>query len=425
MPQSRSARPLSLNRGSTGIAAGTCSRVAAAWAATAVLCLVSSQAADAITRRAQGDAHPGLAWSATTPDVPLALTGQMAGWAPDGKITGEAAEQTRHAIANLQVLLRANGSGLNRVVKLNVCVADDIHHAAVVQAIGAAFANHPVPVSFVRSRLTNAAALVTLDAVAQVDVDPRAVRVANLSTFPAAPCGGHLGFLPAGRRVFLSGYASRVKDFRAGLREVLESQRKTLAHHGLAPADVAHVKTWLAPLDRVADIKEALAEFFGPLPVPPMVIVEWSTANGNEIEFVVAGEKADPKRFVGPLAFGTRPGAEAPTRFSHIAFVEAGQPLIFTAGLYGRPGEPARQQLQDIYAQLGRILFDAGSGFRHLAKATYQNADSEAQRILGEIRDVFYDPARPPAASGVLVHGVGNPGRIATLDMIAVPISKR
>jgi enamine deaminase RidA (YjgF/YER057c/UK114 family) len=187
---------------------------------------------------------------------------------------------------------------------------------------------------------------------------------------------------------------------------------------------VVQVKAWLAPLDAVAELKTALADFFGETPIPPVVLIEWTATGANEIEFVVGGAKAHAARFTGPLAFGTRPGAEAPTRFSHVAFVEAGQPLIFTAGLYGRARDSVRQQLQDIYAQLGRILFDAGTGFRFLAKATYHNTDNEGRKLLGEIRDVYYDPARPPAASGVVVHGVGLPGCTATLDMIAVPLPK-
>jgi enamine deaminase RidA (YjgF/YER057c/UK114 family) len=171
-------------------------------------------------------------------------------------------------------------------------------------------------------------------------------------------------------------------------------------------------------------LKAALADFFGDLPLPPVILIEWTAPNANEVEFVVCGARAPAARFAGPLAFGTRPGAEAPTRFSHIAFVEAGQPLIFTAGFFGGEGDSARQQWQDIYAQLGRALFDAGSGFRYLAKATYQFTDVAARDALGAIRDVYYDPARPPAASGVIVRGVGRPDCTATLVIIAVPLPK-
>lgn len=381
--------------------------------------------ANDIVRQPQGDSHRGYAWTVTTPDVPLAFTTQLVGSDESGRMAGDAAAQTRQAIANLRTLLRAQGSGLNRVVKLNAYVTDDHHHTAAAGAIGAAFADFPVPVSFVRTRLAAANALVAIDAVAQAAPAARVVSAANVPGVPPAACGAHVAVLPAGRRVFLSGYASRSKaGLRQSLRDAFESQRTTLAHHGMSPADVVQVKAWLAPLDDRSGLEEELAAFFGDRPVPPVVMIEWPAGGTTEIEFILSGAMAKPERFAGPLAFDTRPGAKASTRFSHVAFVEAGQPLIFITGLYGRAGEPVRAQLQDIFAQLGRILFDAGSGFRYLAKATYHNVDGEGRRALGEIRDVYFDPARPPAASGVVVHGVGKPGCTATLDMIAVPLPK-
>ncbi len=40
-----------------------------------------------------------------------------------------------------------------------------------------------------------------------------------------------------------------------------------------------------------------------------------------------------------------------------------------------------------------------------------------------ESRLWLYDQERPPAASKVMVHGVGQSGRTLTMDMIAVPRS--
>lgn len=393
--------------------------------AVSALSAFSAHAAGAIDRRASGTSQPGFAWAATTPDVPLIHTAQITGSTSAQKIEGDSAAQTRRAIGNLRELLRTSASDLDQVVKLNVYVMEDVEHDAVATTIGAAFRDHPVPVSFVRTRLVQPNALVALDAIAQSKAGGDLPRAASVSTLAAAPCGAHFGVMPAGRRVYLSGYASRTKGFGEGLSEVFALQAKTLAHHGMSAADVVQVKVWFAPLEGLAALKAALSEFFGDLPMPPVVLIEWAGTNANEIEFIVCGNGADSSRFVGPLAFSTRPGAEAPTRFSHIGFIEAGQSLIFTAGFFGHAGESPRQQLQDIFAQLGRTLFDAGSGFRYIAKATYYFTDVEARDVLGDIRDVFYDPARPPAASGVMVRGVGSPGCSTTLDVIAVPLPKR
>src|SRR5688572_8046256 len=389
----------------------------------ALLIACSAFGAEIPTRRPMGADRPGHAWSATTPDVPLAFTGQITAATGDVQPAGNAATQTQRILEILERLLSTNGSGLARAVKLNVYLADDSDHDAVATMIGKHCQAHPMPVSFVRTALPGSAR-VAIDAVAQLTAAETKLRVANIAGVAAPAVGAHFGVLPAGRKVFLSGLASRKKGYREGLREVFDGQRATLKHHGLGPADVAHVKAWLAPLDRMDEFRAELADYSGDVPPPPVALIEWTSVDANEIEFVLAGAKAEASRFSGPLAFATRPGATAPTRFSHVAFVEAGQPLIFTTGIYGHPGNPVRQQLQDIFAQLGRVLFDAGSGFRYLAKATYHNTDAPGRAALGEIRDVFFDPVRPPAASGVVVRGAGRPGCSATLDMIAVPLPK-
>ena len=80
--------------------------------------------------------------------------------------------------------------------------------------------------------------------------------------------------------------------------------------------------------------------------------------------------------------------------------------------------------MKAIFERLGSVLFEAGSSYRHLAKATYYLADPKALALLGEIRGVYFDPARPPAASALRVGGLGHPGRAAQLDMIAVPTAR-
>ena len=394
--------------------------LAAVFFASTVFCAPS----DSLVREPRGPDRPGQAAFVKTPDAPLIFTGQLLGWNDDRAFSPDAATQTRNTLRHLQQLLRAAGSSLDRVVKLNVYVTEDELHGTVSAALGAAFEAHPIPMSFVRTALFEKNARVAIDAVAQLSPSAKSAPSNSIEGLPLLAAGSHFGVLPAGRRVFLSGDASRLKGFREGLREVFDRQRATLRHHGLTPANAVQVKAWLNPLSRLDDLRAELSAFFGDSPIPPVVLIEWTRVDGNEIEFILDGKNALADRFNGPLAFGTRPGVPAPTRFSHVAFVEAGQPLIFITGLYGSPQGDVRNQLQDIFAELGRILFRAGSGFRYLAKATYHNTDLPGRTALGEIRDVYFDPARPPSASGVVVHGVGYPGATATLDMIAVPLPK-
>ena len=83
-------------------------------------------------------------------------------------------------------------------------------------------------------------------------------------------------------------------------------------------------------------------------------------------------------------------------------------------------GEP-REQLKIIFERLGSTLFEAGGSYRNLVKATYYLGDARARAVLGEIRGVYFDPARPPAASALNVGSLGHAGRAAMLDLIAVP----
>ena len=81
-----------------------------------------------------------------------------------------------------------------------------------------------------------------------------------------------------------------------------------------------------------------------------------------------------------------------------------------------------RTQMKTIFERLGSMLFEAGSSYRNMAKASYYLSDPTARSLLGDIRGVYYDPTRPPAASAMNMNGLGYPGRAAMLDMIAVPV---
>jgi enamine deaminase RidA (YjgF/YER057c/UK114 family) len=95
--------------------------------------------------------------------------------------------------------------------------------------------------------------------------------------------------------------------------------------------------------------------------------------------------------------------------------------LIYFSGLYATGAGDGAAQVGSIFDQLGKLLPQAGSDFRHLAKATYYVSDDDASNQLNAIRPKYYDPARPPAASKAPVAGVGARDRAITIDMIAVP----
>jgi hypothetical protein len=70
-------------------------------------------------------------------------------------------------------------------------------------------------------------------------------------------------------------------------------------------------------------------------------------------------------------------------------------------------------------------LFESGGSFRTLAKATYylRGGDSLVRTLLGDIRGVYFDPNRAPAASAVPLRK-GALGGVLALDMIATPATQ-
>ncbi|MGH7959769.1 MAG: hypothetical protein ACREH8_22530 [Opitutaceae bacterium] len=58
-------------------------------------------------------------------------------------------------------------------------------------------------------------------------------------------------------------------------------------------------------------------------------------------------------------------------------------------------------------------------------KGTYYSTTSDSRRLHAELRDVYFDPARPPASSGMLTKGVGRSGKASTIDMIAIPVPRQ
>jgi enamine deaminase RidA (YjgF/YER057c/UK114 family) len=99
-----------------------------------------------------------------------------------------------------------------------------------------------------------------------------------------------------------------------------------------------------------------------------------------------------------------------------------GTPLIFVGAVDGGDSNDPRTQMKVIFERLGSVLFDAGSSYRNLAKATYYLAHPTARALLGDIRGVYYDPTRPPAASALNMNGLGYAGRAAMFDIVAVPV---
>lgn len=339
--------------------------------------------------------------------LPLVHTAQILPVDDSGKLVGgdDSATQIKHVFEKLAASLGATQSGLDRLVKLNFVVARDGVVAQVERFMAKQFASGRGPaVSYVRSPLPHAGALVGLDAVAVTDRTEGRLSTASR-------------VLPPGASVYIAGQAEPGKTLAEATEKTLASLRATLKFLALTEKDVIQVKSFLKPMSAVNEVTEEMARFFGRDTVPPQVFVEWQSSLPIEIELIAQAGK--DRR--GPVVeFLTPPGMKASPVFSRVTRINRGK-SIYISGLHTTRSTGPHDEITEIFDRLGEILKKTGSDFRYLAKATYYVTSPETTRKMGELRPKYYDPKRPPSASLAQVAGIGRAGKCVTLDVIAAP----
>ena len=338
---------------------------------------------------------------------------------------GRAEKQAEVLLDRLELALREAKTGLDRLAKINVYAARRDAIAPFQASLSRRLGDRSRPaMSVVEGALAQPDALLAVDAVAATSFETPggSTRLLSAAGLKGQPNAAHVAILPAGPRVYVSGQAELIPDLARATRGTLESLEATLKHLGLNKSHVVQLKAFMRPMTSVADVRRALALFFGDGAVPPVAFVEWRSSQPPiEIELIAAG---GPARGGKAIAYLTPPALKASPVFSRVARVEGGD-LIYVSNLYGPSGASGREQCESIFTHLEKLLGKAGGDLRHLVKATYYVTDDDASRALNDLRPRYYDPARPPAASKAIVAGVGSAGRTLTLDMIAVPESSR
>ncbi len=373
---------------------------------SAVPFAAAAAAAEPIRRWARPGA-PGQALAVRVDDVPLVFTGQITAPRPGG---GDRAEADA-ALAELVRLLGRAGSSAAQIVRLNAYVVDDAAVGPVEAALAAAGAAQPAAFTLVKTPLAAPGARVAFEAVAATA--PAGPRVTVRESAAAV--------LPAGGKIFISGQAERGTDVATAVRATMAGLMRTLVHLGVEPADVVQVKAFLTPFSDHAAAQREIAASFAPGAVPPAVLMAWESTLFTEIEMVVAAG-ARPAPASDRVAYLPLPWLTPSPRYSKVCHVAAGTPLIFVAGVDAGETGTAREQMKTIFERLGSLLFETGSSYRNLVKATYYLAAADSRTVLGDIRGVYFDPTRAPAASALQVPGLGRPGRTAMIDLIAVPV---
>ena len=125
----------------------------------------------------------------------------------------------------------------------------------------------------------------------------------------------------------------------------------------------------------------------------------------------------------GACSSTPRPTCGPADTFSRVALVRS-ERQIYISGLFAREAGNGEAQAGDVFAQLKDN--PRPDGQRHEPSGQGLVLRVRRRRELG-VRHCAPEvsrPARPPAASLVMVHGVGKSGRTLTMDMIAVGSGK-
>lgn len=365
------------------------------------------------------DAQTGMSRAVIVENSPLVYTRQLLPSGRDGKIVaGTADKQSQQVLANLDAVLKAAGSDLNKLVRVNVYA---LSHEAAAQ-LRAELAKRLGPavrpaITTVLTPLPNRKALVALDAVAVGAEKGGAVALARCESLAGDAQYADAAVLPPGGVAYLSGVPERGGITVPAVPKSLATLFATLGRLKLSAASVVQVKVFLTPASSADEVMAEVKKFFPGQLAPPVVFCEWIASAPVEIE-LIAQLPAGSKTTAG-LQFYNPPDVRPSTGFSRVALVSAPR-QVFISGLCARlTGNPAAEA-RDVFAQLKQILAESGSDPVHLAKATYYISDDDASKALDAERSKLLDPDRPPAASKITVYGVGQAGRTMTMDMIAV-----
>lgn len=386
------------------------------------------------------DSAAGTAQAVIVQGCPLVHTRQLLPLNREGKLVSEDSEakQIEQVLANLEAVLGAAGSGMDKLVRVNVYAMSQQAASHLREALNKRVdaAVRPV-VTSVLTPLLNRQALVAIDAVA--------VSSENVSTVTYRCCDSvsRYGFcadaaiLPRGGVVYLSGHPVKDASIDVAACTSMSYLLLALKELKLSPSDVVQVKVFLKPVTSAYPVLHDLrAQFmdltpgFGekkykkgsePAIMPPLVFVEWIATAPVEIELIAAlppaASAVQTVEYCNPL------GAKPSPDFSRAALVRSDRRVYLTgmsAKAVGSPEDEARC----VFGQLKAILGATDCDLTHLVKASYYVSDDDASKMFNKVRSEFFDPQRPPAASKVTVHGVGASKRTITMDMIAVGSGK-
>ncbi len=370
---------------------------------------------------ATSDAPPGMFKTAVIVDkMPLVHTRQLLPFDAEGKLIGADSDdkQIEQVLANLEAVLKDSGSEMAKLIRVNVYALSTSIVAKFHQQLGERLdANIRPAITSVLTPLRHRGVVVAADAVAGTATGGDAVVLKRCVSVAGNDQCADAAVLPAGGIAYLSGHPESFDLTTLPTTRSMTRLMKTLGQLQLGPEHVVQVKVFLNPITASEEVLHEVQAFFSGQLAPPVVFVEWLAAVPVEIEMIAylppSNGPAEPVEYFDPPEF--RPS----NTFSRVALMRADR-QIYIAGLYAHKPSRGEPQADLLFGQLDEVLKRTGSDMRHLVKATYYVSDDDAARWVDRTRPKIYDPVRPPAASKLMVHGVGHAQRTMTVDMIAV-----
>ena len=369
------------------------------------------------------DAPAGMSQAVVVEGLPLVHTRQLLPLDREGKVVGEGSvdRQIEQVLSNLEAVLKASGSDLTFLVRLNVYAIAPQTVDRVRELLGKRL-HSPVrsAISAVLTPLTRHKALVAVDAVAfaaATKVSNHGVVLHRCEAVAGDKQYADAAVLPRGGVAYLSGVPDEGTLTVPPVVKSMSRLMKTLAELRLSPCNVVSIRVFLKPATAADEVLDALKKFFPGQITPPVTFVEWIASVPVEIEMIASLPPAG--KAARSVEYYTPPDLRPAHTFSRAALVHT-ERQIYVSGLYARAAGKGEAQATDVFEQLKAILDQAGGDMQHLVKASYYVCDDDAGRGFDRVRPRFFDQLHPPAASKVMVHGAGRVQRTLTMDMIAV-----
>lgn len=367
------------------------------------------------------DAPVGMSQAVVVQGLPLVHTRQLLPLDRDGKLVGKDSvdKQIEQVLDNLDAVLKASGSSLGQLVRLNVyAIAPSTIDCVRGQLAGRLEPAVRPAITAVLTPMPHRDALVAVDAVAVAAEKGETVALERCEAVAGDKDCADAAVLPRGGVAYLSGVPAEPGLTKSAVDKSMAGLWKTLETFKLTPAHVVQLKVFLRPASEADEVRQELKKYFPGQMMPPVVFVEWLAPPPVEIELIaqlpLTGESA-PK-----VQYYNQPDVRLSQLFSRVALVRTERQIYISSLFAPKPTGRREEEALALFDQLEAVLARAGSDLRHMAKGTYYVIDDGSASGMDRVRLWRYDLDCPPAASKCMVHGVGKAKRTMTLDMIAV-----